>query len=92
MADQLALPLDTTRRTSAASGEGARCNGCSKPTSPSSSPGWAGPAVYQSGMQSSLFRSFSGKAFDLCPYCSQKRTLLFGEFVNEALFFNLPHR
>jgi hypothetical protein len=30
--------------------------------------------------------------FDLCPSCSQKRTLLFGEHMNEQLLLLLPHR
>jgi hypothetical protein len=38
------------------------------------------------------FRPFSCKVFHLCPSCSQKRTLLFGEYVNEQLLLRLPHR
>ena len=38
------------------------------------------------------FRPFSCKVFHLCPSCSQKRTLLFGEYVNERLLLRLPHR
>jgi hypothetical protein len=38
------------------------------------------------------FRPFSCKVFHLCPSCSQKRTLLFGEYMNEQLLLRLPHR
>jgi hypothetical protein len=38
------------------------------------------------------FRPFSCKVFHLCPSCSQKRTLLFGEYMNERLLLRLPHR
>jgi len=38
------------------------------------------------------FRPFSCKVFYLCPSCSQKRTLLFGEYMNERLLLLLPHR
>ena len=38
------------------------------------------------------FRAFSCKVFYLCPSCSQKRTLLFGEYMNERLLLALPHR
>src|SRR5271157_1412834 len=38
------------------------------------------------------FRPFSCKVFYLCPSCSQKRTLLFGEYMNERLLLRLPHR
>ena len=46
------------------------------------------------------FRPFSCKVFyplggplhRLCPSCSQKRTLLFGEYMNERLLLLLPHR
>jgi hypothetical protein len=38
------------------------------------------------------FRPFSCKVFYLCPSCSQKRTLLFGEYMNEHLLLLLPHR
>jgi hypothetical protein len=38
------------------------------------------------------FRPFSRKVFRLCPSCSQKRTLLFGAYVNERLLLRLPHR
>ncbi|MBN1838189.1 MAG: transposase zinc-binding domain-containing protein [Spirochaetales bacterium] len=30
--------------------------------------------------------------FHLCPSCSQKRTLLFAEYMNERLLLPLPHR
>jgi hypothetical protein len=35
--------------------------------------------------RSEFFGPFSCKAFHLCPSCSQKRTLLFGEYANERL-------
>jgi hypothetical protein len=38
------------------------------------------------------FRPFSCKVFHLCPSCSPKRTLLFGEYTNERLLLRLPHR
>jgi hypothetical protein len=38
------------------------------------------------------FRPFSCKVFHLCPSCSQKRTLLFDEYMNERLLLRLPHR
>jgi hypothetical protein len=38
------------------------------------------------------FRPFSCKVFHLCPSCSQKRTLLLGEYMNERLMLLLPHR
>ncbi len=38
------------------------------------------------------FRPFSCKGFFLCPSCSQKRTLLFAEHLDENLLFALPHR
>ena len=41
---------------------------------------------------SEYFRPFSCKVFHLCPSCSQKRTLLFGEYINERLLLRLPHR
>ena len=37
-------------------------------------------------------RPFSCKAFFLCPSCSQKRTLLFAEYLDEQLLLTLPHR
>jgi len=42
--------------------------------------------------RSEYFRPFSCKVFSLCPSCSQKRTLLFGEYMNEQLLLRLPHR
>ena len=38
------------------------------------------------------FRPFSCKGFYFCPSCSQKRTLLFSEYMHERLLLNLPHR
>jgi hypothetical protein len=38
------------------------------------------------------FCPFSCKVFHLCPSCSQKRTLLFGEYINEWLLLPLPYR
>jgi hypothetical protein len=38
------------------------------------------------------FRPFSCKGFFLCPSCSQKRALLFAEYVDEQLLLTLPHR
>jgi hypothetical protein len=38
------------------------------------------------------FRPFSCKGFFLCPTCSQKRTLLFAEYLDEQLLLALPHR
>lgn len=38
------------------------------------------------------FRPFSCKAFYFCPSCSQKRTLLFSEYMKEELLLRLPHR
>ena len=38
------------------------------------------------------FRPFSCKGFYLCPSCSQKRTLLFAEYLDEQLLLELPHR
>jgi hypothetical protein len=37
-------------------------------------------------------RPFSCRVVHLCPSCSQKRTLLFGEYMNERLMLLLPHR
>jgi hypothetical protein len=39
-----------------------------------------------------IFLPFSCKGFYLCPSCSQKRTLLFAEYLDEQLLLNLPHR
>jgi hypothetical protein len=38
------------------------------------------------------FRPFSRKTFYLCPSCSQKRTLLFAQYLDEQLLLILPHR
>ena len=38
------------------------------------------------------FRPFSCRGFHLCPSCSQKRSLLFAEYLDEQLLFALPHR
>jgi hypothetical protein len=38
------------------------------------------------------FRPFSCSVFHLCPSCSQKRTLLLGEYINEQLLLRLPHK
>ena len=38
------------------------------------------------------FRPFSCKGFNLCPSCSQKRTLLFTEYAANELLLLLPHR
>jgi hypothetical protein len=38
------------------------------------------------------FRPFSCKGFFLCPSCSQKRILLFAEYLDEGLLLALPHR
>jgi len=38
------------------------------------------------------FRPFSCKSFYFCPSCSQKRTLLFSQYMNERLLLALPHR
>jgi hypothetical protein len=39
-----------------------------------------------------LFRPFSCKGFYLCPCCSQKRALLFAEYLDNELLLALPHR
>jgi len=39
-----------------------------------------------------FFRPFSCKGFYLCPSCSQKRSLLFSEYMHEQLLLLLPHR
>jgi hypothetical protein len=44
------------------------------------------------GCRHEYFRPFSCKSFFLCPSCSQKRTLLFAEYLDEQLLFPLPHR
>jgi len=38
------------------------------------------------------FRPFSCKGFYLCPSCSQKRTLLFSEYLTQEVLLDLPHR
>jgi hypothetical protein len=38
------------------------------------------------------FRPFSCKSFYFCPSCSQKRTPLFSQYMNERLLLALPHR
>ncbi len=38
------------------------------------------------------FRPFSCKSFYFCPSCSQKRTLLFSEYMKDNLLLSLPHR
>jgi hypothetical protein len=38
------------------------------------------------------FRPFSCRGFHLCPSCSQKRFLLFAEYLDEQLLLALPHR
>jgi hypothetical protein len=38
------------------------------------------------------FRPFSCRGFYLCPSCSQKRSLLFAEYLDERLLLALPHR
>jgi hypothetical protein len=42
--------------------------------------------------KSEFFRPFCCKVFHLCHSCSQKRPLLFGEYMNERLLLRLPHR
>jgi hypothetical protein len=39
-----------------------------------------------------FFVPFSCKSFFLCPSCSQKRTLLLGEYLSGDLLLQLPHR
>jgi len=38
------------------------------------------------------YEGFVPVLFYLCPSCSQKRTLLFGEYMNQRLLLRLPHR
>ena len=38
------------------------------------------------------FRPLSCRGFHLCPSCSQRRSLLFAEYLDEQLLFALPHR
>ena len=35
---------------------------------------------------------YSRRGFHLCPSCSQKRSLLFSEYLDEHLMLVLPHR
>ncbi len=46
----------------------------------------------KAGCKTEYFRPFSCKVFHLCPSCSQKRTLLSGEYADEQLLLRLPHR
>jgi hypothetical protein len=39
-----------------------------------------------------IFRSFSCKRFYFYPFCSQKRSILFGEHVSDEVLLKLPHR
>jgi hypothetical protein len=39
-----------------------------------------------------FFVPFSCKSFFLCPSCSQKRTLILGEYLSKDLMLALPHR
>ncbi|MCX7032233.1 MAG: transposase zinc-binding domain-containing protein [Spirochaetes bacterium] len=39
-----------------------------------------------------VFHPLGGPLHRLCPSCSQKRTLLFGEYMNEQLLLRLPHK
>jgi hypothetical protein len=43
-------------------------------------------------MPARVFQAFSCKGFHLCPSCSQKRSLLFAECLDEHLLLALPHR
>ncbi len=38
------------------------------------------------------FHPLGGPLHRLCPSCSQKRSLLFAEYLDEQLLFALPHR
>ncbi len=40
----------------------------------------------------SVFHPLGGPLYRLCPSCSQKRTLLLGEYMNEQLLLRLPHK
>ena len=42
--------------------------------------------------RSEIFRPFACQSFHLCPSCSQKRTLMFAEFLSHRLLLRLPHR
>ncbi len=39
-----------------------------------------------------FFVPFSCKQFLFCPCCSQKRTLLFGEYLTDEVLLRLPHK
>ncbi len=39
-----------------------------------------------------FFVPFSCKQFLFCPCCSQKRTLLFGEYLTDKVLLRLPHK
>jgi hypothetical protein len=54
--------------------------------------GWAVRADYFRPFSCKVFHPLVGLLHRLCPSCSQKRTLLFGEYVNERLLLRLPHR
>ena len=56
------------------------------------SKGVAPHPLHQPRLPSRVLPSFSCKVFHPCPSCSQKRTLLFGEYLNERLLLRLPHR
>jgi len=59
-----------------------------------------GIQCFNPNCEAEYFRPFSCKVFyplggqlhRLCPSCSQKRTLPFGEYMNEQLLLVLPHR
>jgi len=38
------------------------------------------------------FRPFSCKSFGFCPSCTQKKSLLFGEYLKDELLLHLPHK
>jgi hypothetical protein len=46
----------------------------------------------KAGCRHEYFRPFSCKEIFLCPSCSQKRSLLFAEYLNKQLLLTLPHR
>ena len=41
--------------------------------------------------ENEYFRPFSCQEFYFCPSCSQKRTLLFGEYMNNEMLLRLAH-
>jgi len=49
-------------------------------------------AEYFRPFSCSVFHPLGGPLHRLCPSCSQKRTLLLGEYMNEQLLLRLPHR